>query len=514
MAPKGSRDWQAVQTALADVRRAHAKQPLQEPWRLALLEAEVALAQADSEGRHADGVREAAAIYRNLKLDEKAQKTVLPLIAMAFDRLDLREDAERTIAQWEKIVAARQARMLCARLAASHKKYDEARRLAQTDLDKLGPAERSDALRFLVQLSLLQRDWQMARTELDCLAKTGFSPRDLDLLFAYAELAAEQKQPAEVERCRRKFIEIEGDDGRYAQYLRASDILAQVRPSGSTQLGEARDLIDRLNHQYPEWPAGMLLRARLLEIEGHGEEAASAYREAIRCGAAGVGPYERLIDLLSRAGRTAEAESWLDRLREQSFVPEGADALEAQLLARRGERDKALEVIRRVAQQHPKNAAIQLSLGQMLLASGQSTEAVAALQRAVDIAPDSLPAIRALAVCFIEIKQPDEARRVLAKLAVRKDLPEIDKQLLMAEVDELLGDAAAARDHYQAACDVPPPDVAVRLRMAAFLLRSPRKEDAAVGEKLVRAIVLDSPNYAPARRFLAGMLAQRGGEGP
>ena len=40
---------------------AHAKQPLPEPWRLALLEAEIALARADAEGRHADGVREAAA---------------------------------------------------------------------------------------------------------------------------------------------------------------------------------------------------------------------------------------------------------------------------------------------------------------------------------------------------------------------------------------------------------------------------------------------------------------------
>ena len=93
-------------------------------------------------------------------------------------------------------------------------------------------------------------------------------------------------------------------------------------------------------------------------------------------------------------------------------------------------------------------------------------------------------------------------------------MPEVQKQLVIAEVDEILGDKQAAREHYQAACDVPPPDPAVRLRMVEFLLRSPRKEDAAAGEKLLRAIVLDSPDFAPARRTLAGMLAQRGGEEP
>ncbi len=530
MAPKGDRDWQAVQSALADVRLAHAKQPLQEPWRLALLEAEIARARADAAGRPADGVREAAAIYRNLKLDERTQKALLPSIALAFDRLELHDDADRTIAAWEKIVALRPgpsvlgappgapARMLRARLAASHKKYDEARRLVQTDLDKLSPAERSAAERFLVQLSLVQHDWQKVRTELDAL--TDFGPRDLDLLFAYAELAEEQKQPAEVERCRQKFIEMEGADSRYGQILQAESVLAQASSSAGPQLRDAREMIDRLNHQYPEWPAGLLLRARLLEVEGRSDEAIQAYREAIRHGAADAGPYERLIDLLSRAGRNAEAETYLDALREQSFAPEGAEALEAQWMATRGDWDKALEIIRRGAERHPQDASIQLSLGQMLLASGRATEAVAVLKRAAGIAPDSLLPMRALALCLIEAKQPEQARQVLAKLAGRKDLPEVQKQLVIAEVDELLGDTEAARDRYQAACDVPPPDPAVRLQMVEFLLRrgtqysGSRNGDAAAGEKLLRTIVLDSPNYAPARRALACLLAQRGGEGP
>jgi len=510
MAIKGNRDWQAVQIALADVRLAHAKQPLQEPWRLALLEAEFAQARANAEGRHADGVREAAAIYRNIKLDEKAERIVLPSIAMAFDQLDLHDDADRTIAQWEKTVAPQQARLLRARMAANRKKYDEARSLIQVDLEKLPPAERSSALRFLVELSLVERDWQKARTELDALAD--FGPRDSDLLFAYIKLAEEQRQPAEVERCRQKFIEMEGDDCRYVQFLQANNVLAQTKSSNSSQLRETRELIDHLISRYPEWPAGLLLHAQLLEVEGRSDEAINAYCEAIRHGAVGFGPYERLIDLLSCAGRNAEAESYLDALREQSFAPEGTDALKAQLMARRGDRDKALEIIRREAKQHPQNAAIQLSLGQMLLATGQSTEAVAAFQRAVEIAPDNLLPIRALALCHIETKEPEKARQMLAKLAARKDLPEVQKQLIIAEVDEILGDTQAAREHYQAACDVPPNDPAVRLRMVEFLLRWPQKENAAAGEKLLRDIVLDSPDYDPARRTLVAMLSERGGE--
>ena len=112
MTPKGNRDWQAVQVRLG---RRHAWPLRSSPCRNLggwLLEAEVARARADAEGRPADGVREAAAIYRNIKLDEKAQRSVLPSIAMAFDRLELHDDADRTIAAWEKTVAPEQVRML------------------------------------------------------------------------------------------------------------------------------------------------------------------------------------------------------------------------------------------------------------------------------------------------------------------------------------------------------------------------------------------------------------------
>src|SRR5208282_5216121 len=136
---------------------------------------------------------------------------------------------------------------------------------------------------------------------------------------------------------------------------------------------------------------------------------------------------------------------------------------------------------RREAQHYPKNAAIQLALGQMLLATNQATEALTAFRRAVDIAPDSLQAFLGLAFCLIETKQSDEARQVLAKLANRGDLPTAQKQLVIAEVEEMLGDKQAARDHYQAACDAPPPDPAVRFRMVEFLLRTQRKADAAAG---------------------------------
>ncbi len=515
-APKASRDWPAVQAAVADVRLAHARQPMKEPWRLAFLEAELAQAQADSEGRPADGVHDAAAIYRAIKLDEKSQKALLPAIAMAFDRLDLHDDADRTVAAWEKLVAPPQARLLRARLAAGRKNYEAARQLVQSNVERLSPAERSSAQRFSIQLSLLERDAQKARTEIDALAD--FGPRDLEMLFTYAELAGEQKQPAEVERCRQKFIAIEGDGSRYGQYLQAGSLLAQASSATRTpssddpQLHAAREIIDRLTHQNPEWPAGLVLHARLLEAEGRGDEAMNAYGEAIRHGATNVGPYERLIDLLSRAGRNAEAEGYLDALRERSVASEGTDTLQAQLMARRGERDKALEIIRREAKQNPKNAAIQLSLGQMLMATNQSTEAVAAFQRAVDLAPDSLQAMRALALGFIETKQPEPARQLLAKLADRKEIPEVQKQLVIAEVDEILGDKKLALEHYRAACDVPPPDPATRLRMVEFLLRSSEKEDSAAGEKLLRAIVADSPNYSSARRLLAGLLSARGGE--
>ena len=509
-APKGNRDWTAVQAALTDAGLANSKQPLQDPWRLALLEADIAQSRESAEGRRAEGVSEAAAIYRNIKLDEKAQQKALPAIAMAFERLGLHEDADRTAAAWEKTVTPQQAPLLRAQLAASRTNYDEARRLVQANLQNLSPFEQASARRFLVRLSLDKRDWKSTRTELDSLTDLG--ARDLDLLFAYAELAREFDQPAEVEYCVGKFNEIEGAGNRYEQFLQASDILAHAKSPDSPQLRDARKMAEQLVHQCPDWPAGLLLRARTLEVEGQSEAAIEAYRDTLRHGAMGIDAYERLIDLLSRAGRTAEAEIYLDAMREQSSGSEIAAVFESQMATHQGDREKALEIVRREAMQHPKNAAIQLSLGQMLLATNRASEAVAAFQRAVEIAPDSLQTIFSLSLCLIEAKQPERAREVVAKLAVRKDLPEAQKDLVIAEVDEFLGDLPAAREQYQAACNAPQADPAVRLRMAEFLLRSPQDGDSAAGEKLLRAIVADSPNNAPARRTLAGLLASRGGE--
>ncbi len=187
--PQGDRDWQAVQAALADARLAQAKQPLQEPWRLSFLEAEIALSEANADGRQAEGVRAAAAIYRNIKLDEQAQKTVLPALAMAFERLGLHDDADRTAATWEKSVAPRKAPMLRAQLAASRARYDEARRLVQADLETLAPRRAlvRAAIPDPVELSMSMIGRQRKRSS---PRLPDFGPRDLDLFFAYAELAA------------------------------------------------------------------------------------------------------------------------------------------------------------------------------------------------------------------------------------------------------------------------------------------------------------------------------------
>ena len=200
--------------------------------------------------------------------------------------------------------------------AASRKKYDEARRLVQTDFDKLSPAERSAAQRFLVQLSLVERDWQKARTELDGL--TDFGPRDLDLLFAYSELAEEQKQPAEVERCLQKFIAMEGSESRYAHYSSgpASSWFKQI-PRTPCNFVRAREMIDTPQSSV----SGMAGRTAALcpSVGSRGSQRRSHHRlsrsdpQVPRL----AGAYERSIDLLSRTGRKAEAETYLGELNEK-----------------------------------------------------------------------------------------------------------------------------------------------------------------------------------------------------
>jgi tetratricopeptide (TPR) repeat protein/lipopolysaccharide biosynthesis regulator YciM len=495
MATKDGCDWQAVDAALRDARLAASRHPLPEPWRLDLLEAEITLARAESEGRHADGIRAAATIYRNVKLDEKAKSTAMPAIAMAFDRIDLHDDSDRTLAEWEKSAPPARARLVRAELAVHRKNYEEARRLVESGLDQLSPAERAQGLRFLVQLSLLERDWEKARKGLERLGD--ICAGDMDLLFAYAKLAQERQQQAEVERCLQNFIAFEGNDNRYGQFFRAIELLGPGASPGSPQLRAAEEVVEHLGAQYPEWADGLLLRCRLLEVEGHADKAINAYVDAIRHGAASLGTYERLIDLLGGAGRNAEAEGYLNSVLEQSLADEGTDLFEAQWMARRGDRDQGLAILRREAEQHPKNAALQLSIGQMLLATDRAKEAAAAFQRAAELVPDNLQAVLGLAIASVEINQADRARGLLAQLAAHDDPASAPRRMVMGQIAEMLGDEQAARGHYQAACDVPNLDAAARIpaitAYADFLLRHGPKEAADDPIRRLETISADEP---------------------
>ena len=143
------------------------------------------------------------------------------------------------------------------------------------------------------------------------------------------------------------------------------------------------------------------------------------------------------------AQRAAELEPVSSR-------PPGADPLSAQgalnagvILRDRGEFDRALDEFRRASTLNPQLARVQYQVGVTYALMGRWREAVAALQRAVQLSPDNTRFIAYQGYAAAMAGQSEDARRILQDLRDRSQRQYVSSYGLAAIYDAL-GDQDAA----------------------------------------------------------------------
>ena len=125
------------------------------------------------------------------------------------------------------------------------------------------------------------------------------------------------------------------------------------------------------------------------------------------------------------------------------------------LLSAQRELDRAERLLRRAAQLAPRNAGVWNNLGTVLRERGQSGDAIAAFQHALDIDPTHQTARVSLAQQYVAIGSLPKARELLEQVvAVNPGVAEA--QYALGQVLEQQGDRAGAIRAYEAFVRVAP----------------------------------------------------------
>ncbi len=161
------------------------------------------------------------------------------------------------------------------------------------------------------------------------------------------------------------------------------------------------------------------VRARLLDELGRTEDAAGAYRSALRRDPAAIDARKRLVALLERAGRDGEA----------------------------------LEERERLARAAPGDARPTLEIVERLIQLGRSKDAVARTQKLVRTFGHDAGALTAATQIYLRAGQVEEAGRVAERL-VKLEPHEADHLVVLGDIWQQRGDLQRARQTWARICDI------------------------------------------------------------
>jgi tetratricopeptide (TPR) repeat protein len=128
------------------------------------------------------------------------------------------------------------------------------------------------------------------------------------------------------------------------------------------------------------------------------------------------------------------------------------------------------------------------------------------------LAPDDPIALGKLFFHYVQNKQTAEARETLDQVAKNENLDKVQQASLLAFGYEQLGDKKQAETNYRKAARLGVKNPAAQVQLAAYLLGTPSAANRSEAKQLLEKVHKESPDFAPARRLLAGLFVAGGGE--
>ncbi|MFQ5494343.1 MAG: tetratricopeptide repeat protein, partial [Phycisphaerae bacterium] len=306
-------------------------------------------------------------------------------------------------------------RLRLARLYSSTEKSTEARKTYEQALRDLTGREAARATRAFGQFLLEQQERPAAIALLRSLAEA--RPKDVDIRMALLSMPEVHGEAAQARRLIDEIRSIEGEGGVRWKLQEALFLLGQDRWRGHES--EVVALLDACIRSDRGWEAPVVALAHWHEIRGQLGEAEKTYRRALAHQPSALGVADRLVELLKRQGRYVEAQEVLDT------VPQSTPALSVHridLAIGRGEYDRALQGLELFVAAHPDDVAARIRLARIVyVVKRDRPYAMRLLKEAGAKAPDSVDVLFALASILRAEGETQEAIALLDGAVERRD---------------------------------------------------------------------------------------------
>jgi tetratricopeptide (TPR) repeat protein len=501
------RSWTKLDSALQALERAPAEAIFTTPWRVEFLRAELKRIKAVDAGQTDLGRAEALTILLQAETKYADRHEFWREACLAYQRLDARDDADRAMARYQELcTSSTEIAFARSSLAVLREDYEQASNVLRDAVQHAAVLDQSRLRLGMAEVALAKRDLARARELL--AAEADKRPGDVAVLRRLSELEFERGNLVELAR-REAELAAAGPLGQWwARYFRAARHYKSAQGPQDPKLKDALEDQARLAATRPHWPISFTLRGMIEQKMGNLEKAVAAYERAVQLGERRYSVFEQLISLLDQLNRSADAERYLARLEGDMPRSQRLTEIAGNQHYRHDRPEQALEIARQAVDARPKDALAHLWLGRLLLVTGQSAEAEQEFNRAVELAPEDVRVWNGLFSFHLRSKSTNKAREILHALEQNKSLSVADRNFVVAQGYELLGEWDRAAKEYEAAADSSPDRAPIHVRLAGIYLRSDRQRAAV---SLRKALEID-PQLTIARRMLAALLASNGTE--
>ncbi len=420
-------------------------------------------------------------------------------------------------------------KLVKARLEVAQSRTSEATELLQSLLDE--DPENIEVLRALGQANLNGGNIEGSRAAIESILAA--RPEDIPALMTRAALDLQAGEMAEARDGFRKVLQLRPSARAARLGLAAAHI--ELKDPDS-----AEKALNPLGKDLEGNPQVQVLRARIAEMRGTPDTALVHLRSALQRQPKNRYALSRAADLSLRAGDYVSTEGFLARLREDDPDNESSRLLHGIALMRLGRNEEARALLENEDQTEiaadPKLLAL---LGTTYLDAGEPEAARASLERAASLAPESLEIRSQLALTRLRTGQ---AAQAMEDFSVLKEGAPDDLKIAVLEIlaasasgnqaetlrlaDSFVqrhgdtfaapwnmrghlraraGEAAAAKDDFEAALDRQPDFYTARINLARL---AAAEEDFDTARRQLQTVLEQSPHHLEALMTLS-TLARR-----
>jgi len=508
---QGDRVWARCTNAISEAQRLVADGTHKDAWQIPVLCAEILLAKDSEKVTGQSSKNEAILALRRAEQEFSQQPRLWQSLVIFYEQLGEPQEADRALRTLKELdKGTLSLPTIESRLLTMRKQYDNAERALEEAIRNASSREKFALRREIARVKLIRNDLAGARSLLAELHMQ--SPESIAILRQLADIDMIAGRLNEVKRWE-AMLESKGAKGAaLASYFRAWRMLSDAKSPDDERLSEAANECAKVIGSWPTWGEVVALRGMIEQRRGALESAINSFEQAIALGDFRLTVFERLLGLLDRANRPADAKKYFERLK--TAVPDDSlisgsqqlTELESSVELRAHESHNAIEIARRGVDQRPNDAAAHAWLGKLLAATKSVDEAELELRKAVELSPDELSNLNSLFTFYVGNRDVDQAKDVLTRIAKLPNLSSFQRLYLLAQGYESLGNISEAVGYYAQAVAVAPQNSSILLRLSALYSKY---DPSAARECLEKALRLD-PNSTIARRMLAITLGSTG----